>query len=104
MRNASIVSISKLLKWRRRPRRRLARQVLTKAKHKNLVISIKEVNIDLLLEEVTSQLQQTFEDSTALKEFVNALFKEKEPLREIVEHHRYNYTPTAKVQKLQSLT
>ena len=71
--NASIVSISKLLKWRRHPRRRLARQeleVLTKAKRKNLVTSIKEVIIDLLLEEVTGRLQQTFKDSTTLKEYV----------------------------------
>ena len=56
---------------------------LTKAKHKNLVTLIKEVNISLSLEKISGRLQQTFEDSTAWKEFTNTLSKEKD---EIVKH------------------
>ena len=57
---------------------------LTKAKHKNLVTLIKEVNISLSLEKISGRLQQTFEDSTAWKEFTNTLSKEKESHCEIL--------------------
>ena len=89
--NRIIIKIVKMASSSKKKARKAKTKVLTKAKHKNLVTLIKEVNIDLLLEEVTGCLQQTFEDSTALKEFTNVLSKEKEPLHEIVEHHRSSF-------------
>ena len=50
--------------------RKTKTKVLTKSKRKDLVTSINEVDINILLEEVISHLQQDFEESPTFKEFV----------------------------------
>ena len=50
--------------------RKTKTKVLTKSKRKDLVTSINEVYINILLEEVISHLQQDFEESPTFKEFV----------------------------------
>ena len=49
------------------------------------------MNISLSLEKVSIRLQQTFEDSTAWKEFTNTLSKQKESFCEIVKHTRSSF-------------
>ena len=54
-------------------------KVLTKSKRKDLVVmSINEVDINILLEEVISHLQQDFEESPTFKEIVR--FVNESPL------------------------
>ena len=50
------IKIVKMASSSKKKARKAKTKVLTKAKRKNLVTSIKEVNIDLLLEEVTGRL------------------------------------------------
>ena len=50
--------------------RKTKTKVLTKSKRKDLVTSTNEVDINILLEEVISHLQQDFEESPTFKEFM----------------------------------
>ena len=50
------------------------------------MLTTKEVSVDLLLEAVAGPLQATFKDSAALKEFTDALYKEKKPFFGTEEH------------------
>ena len=52
-----------------------ARKTKTKSKRKDLVTSINEVDINILLEEVISHLQQDFEESPTFKEFVLFIYE-----------------------------
>ena len=54
----------------RKATRKTKTKVLTKSKRKDLVTSINEVDINILLEEVISYLQQDFKESPTFKEFV----------------------------------
>ena len=54
----------------RKTSRKTNTKVLTKSKRKDLVTAINEVDINILLEEVISHLQQDFEKFPTFKEFV----------------------------------